>query len=57
MDHDNVICVYCKRKAEVMASAGRTVVICRYCGTAIGLETYRELFDKLIYGVLKENET
>lgn len=39
-----------------MASADKTVVICRYCGTAIGLETYRELFDRLIYGTNKETE-
>jgi transcription elongation factor Elf1 len=49
MDPDNVICVYCKRNAEVMASADRTVVICRNCGIAMELETYKELFDKLIF--------
>lgn len=56
MDPGDIICVYCKRTAEVMASADKTVVICRYCGTAIGLETYRELFDRLIYGTNKETE-
>lgn len=56
MDPDSIICVYCKRKAEVMASADRTAVICRYCGIAIGLETYKELFDELIYKIHKETE-
>ena len=50
MDRDKIICVYCTREAEVMTSNDKTVVICRECGTAIELETYKELFDNLIHG-------
>ena len=50
MNQDKIICVYCRRKAELMASNMKTTVVCRYCGTAVDLETYKELFDNLIYG-------
>ena len=50
MNQNEVICAYCKKRAELMASNMRTIVICRECGTAIDLETYKELFDDLIYG-------
>lgn len=49
MIQDKIICVYCKRNAELMATNNKTAVICRECGTAIDLETYKELFDELIY--------
>ncbi len=49
LNQSDIICVYCKKKAELMASNMRTVVICRECGTAIDLETYKELFDDMIY--------
>jgi len=49
MDIDKIICVYCKRKAELMASNNKTAVVCRECGTAIEIETYKELFDDLIF--------
>lgn len=49
MNQDKIICVYCKRKAELMSSNLKTVVVCRECGTAIDLETYKELFDEMIY--------
>ena len=49
MNHDKIICVYCKRDAELMASNNKTAVICRECGVAIDIETYKELFDELIY--------
>jgi len=32
-----------------MASNNKTAVVCRNCGTAIELETYKELFDDLIF--------
>lgn len=32
-----------------MASNMKTVVVCRECGTAIDLETYKELFDDIIF--------
>jgi hypothetical protein len=56
MDHDKIICVYCKRNAELIANNNTTAVICRYCGTAIELETYKEMFDGLVYGIPKEND-
>ncbi len=49
MDHNKIICVYCKKNAELMASNNKTAVVCRDCGTAIELETYKELFDDLIF--------
>lgn len=49
LNQNEIICVYCKRKAELMSSNMKTVVVCRECGTAIGLETYKELFDGMIY--------
>ncbi len=49
MDHNKIICVYCKKNAELMASNNKTAVVCRNCGTAIELETYKELFDDLIF--------
>jgi hypothetical protein len=47
---NKIICVYCKRNAQLMASNNKTVVTCQECGIAIELETYKELFDDLIYG-------
>lgn len=49
LNQNELICVYCKRKAELMSSNMKTVVVCRECGTAIDLETYKELFDDMIY--------
>ena len=46
---NEIICVYCKRKAELMASNMKTTVVCRECGTAIDLKTYKELFDDMIF--------
>jgi peptide subunit release factor 1 (eRF1) len=46
---DKIKCAYCKKDAELMASNNRTAVICRECGIAVDLETYKELFDDLIY--------
>jgi hypothetical protein len=39
-----------------MASNMRTAVVCRECGTAMDLETYKELFDDMIYGE-RDNDT
>ena len=50
MIQDEIVCVYCKKRAELMANAGRTVVICRECGTAIEFGTYKELFDGFVSG-------
>ena len=55
MDHDKIICVYCKKNAELMASNDRTIVMCGECGTAIELETYKELFDNLVHGESEKN--
>ena len=49
LNQNEVICVYCKRKAELMSSNLKTVVMCRECGIAVDLETYLELFDDMIY--------
>lgn len=49
LNQNEIICVYCKRKAELMSSNMRTVVVCKECGTAMDLETYNELFDDMIY--------
>ncbi|MCG6909986.1 MAG: hypothetical protein LJE94_07675 [Deltaproteobacteria bacterium] len=49
MNRNEIICVYCKRNVELMATNNKTVVVCRECGTAIELESYKELFDDLIY--------
>ena len=49
LNQNEIICVYCKRKAELMASNMKTAVVCRECGTAIDLETYKELFDDMIF--------
>lgn len=49
LNQNEIICVHCKRKAELMSSNMKTVVICRECGTAMGFETYKELFDDMIY--------
>ena len=48
MIQDKIICVYCKKRAELMANNDRTIVICRDCGTAIEFETYKELFDSVV---------
>ena len=48
MDREKIVCVYCKRDAELMTSDNRTVVICSLCGVAIELETYKELFDNRV---------
>jgi hypothetical protein len=57
MDHDKIICVYCKREAEMMASNDTTVVIRGECGTALELETYEEFFDNRIPGNLKKMDS
>ena len=49
MLQEKIICVYCKRNAELMATNNKTAVICRECGIAVDFETYKELFDDLIY--------
>jgi hypothetical protein len=49
MDQDNIRCVYCKRRVELIRSNNKTAVICSQCGIAIELETYKELFDNWIY--------
>lgn len=49
LNQNEIICVYCKRKTELMSSNMKTVVVCRECGTATDLEMYKELFDDLIY--------
>jgi len=49
MDHDKIICVYCKKDAELIKSNENTAVICTNCGIAIELGTYKELFDNRIY--------
>ena len=54
LNQNEIICVYCKRKANLMASNMKTAVVCSECGTAIDLETYKELFDDLIY--LKDDQ-
>jgi hypothetical protein len=54
MDHNKIICVYCKRNAELMTSNNTTTVICSHCGTATGLETYKELFDNWVYEKTKK---
>ncbi len=56
MDHNKIICVYCKKNAELMASNNKTAVVCRDCGTAIELETYKELFDDLIFKKEDQND-
>ena len=57
LGQNEIICVYCKRKAELMASNMKTAVVCRECGTAIDIETYKELFDGMIYAKDDQNET
>jgi len=49
LGQNEIICVYCKRKAELMSSNMKTVAVCRECGTAMDLEMYKELFDDMIY--------
>ena len=56
LNQNEIICVYCKRKAELMASNMRTAVVCREFGTDMDLETYKELFDDMIYGE-RDNDT
>jgi len=56
VDHNKIICVYCKKNAELMASNNKTAVVCRDCGTAIELETYKELFDDLIFKKEDQND-
>jgi len=53
MDHNKIICVYCKRNAELMTSDNTTTVICPHCGIATELETYKELFDNWVYEITK----
>jgi hypothetical protein len=48
MEHDKIICVYCKKNAKLITSNNNTAVICTNCGIAIELETYKELFDNRI---------
>ena len=50
LNQNEIICVYCRKKAELMSSNMKTVVICRECGTAMDFETYKELFDDMIFG-------
>lgn len=54
MVNDGIICVYCKKKAELMKSDLKTVVICSRCGIAIDLKTYKELFDNLVWKNLSD---
>jgi hypothetical protein len=54
MDHNKIICVYCKRNAELITSDNTTTVICSYCGIAIELQTYKELFDNWIFEMTKK---
>jgi transcription elongation factor Elf1 len=49
MDQLKIVCVYCKKNAELMTSNNTTTVICSHCGTAIEFETYKELFDNWVY--------
>jgi transcription initiation factor TFIIIB Brf1 subunit/transcription initiation factor TFIIB len=56
MDHDKIICVYCKKNAELIKSNNNTAVICANCGIAIELETYKELFNNRIYKVHEETD-
>ena len=56
MDHNKIICVYCKKNAALMANNNKTAVVCRDCGTAIELETYKELFDDLIFKKEDQND-
>ena len=55
MDYDKILCVYCKKNAELIRSNDKTAVICTNCGIAIELETYKELFDNRIYDLRKED--
>ena len=48
MEHDKMVCVYCKKNAKLITSNINTAVICTNCGIAIELETYKELFDNRI---------
>ena len=40
-----------------MSSNMKTVVVCRECGTAMDLETYKELFDDFIFGKDDQHDT
>ena len=56
MDYDKILCVYCKKNAELLKSNNKMAVICTNCGIAIELETYKELFDNRIYEIPEEEE-
>jgi len=55
MNKNKIICVYCKKPAELI-SGNNTAVYCPSCGFAMELETYKELFDRLIYQFPKESD-
>jgi len=54
MNQNKIICVYCKRNAEVMTYNNATTVICSKCGTVTELEIYKGLFADWVYKMTKE---
>lgn len=56
MDQNRIICVYCKKNAELIKSNNRTAIICTHCGIAVEAETYKELFDTRIYNSEKKDD-
>ena len=54
MNQNKIVCVTCKRNAELMTSNNTTTVICSQCCTAIELDTYRELFENWVNEMTKE---
>jgi len=54
MNQNKIVCVTCKRNAELMTINNTTTVICSQCCTAIELDTYRELFENWVNEMTKE---
>ena len=43
---DQIICVFCGKKAEIAKRNGKIVVFCRYCNKVTDGHTYQDMIDQ-----------
>ena len=54
---EQIICIVCGQKADVVKRGQSTMVICRYCNRETEVDEYQEIFNQWLGDIRKEGKT